>query len=174
MHRGATQPKFIDEWVMCMVNVSPATAKCGTGTGTLKQDVLYTRSWCRRSGKQTLCQSMILFNEWITWFEITAGQQFLCSVIRFPKVEVSSLYLRTSHLAGDSIVLGMFTCSLRAQNWQVWCDAIDGRTRDTGQHICVQLHLIFTVVLISRPIGPWKIIAYVYCFSSIPTDVVFS
>ena len=42
------------------------------------------------------------------------------------------------------------------QNWQVQCDMIDGYSRDTAQHICAKLHLFFTVVLISRPIGSWK------------------
>ena len=62
---------------------------------------------------------------------------------------------RTPHLGGD-YGLGTFTDSLRAQNWQVRCVAIDGHTRDIAQHICAKLHLILTVVLISRPIGPWK------------------
>ena len=54
------------------------------------------------------------------------------------------------------IVLGMFTGSLRAQNWQLRCVAIDGHTRNIPQHICAKLHLMLTVVLISRPIGLWK------------------
>ena len=65
-------------------------------------------------------------------------------------------YSSTPHLAGDSIILGMFTGSLRAQNWQVRCVAFDGNTRDIAQHICAKVHLILIVVLISRPIGPWK------------------
>ena len=52
--------------------------------------------------------------------------------------------------------LGMLTGSLRAQNWQVRCVAIDRHTRDIAQHICAKLHLILTVVLNSRPIGHWK------------------
>ena len=50
----------------------------------------------------------------------------------------------------------MFTGSLRAQNWQVLCVAIDGHAGEIVQHSCAKLHLILTVVLISRPIGPWK------------------
>ena len=33
---------------------------------------------------------------------------------------------------------------------------IDGHSRDIAQHICAKVHLILTVVLISRSIGPWK------------------
>ena len=62
---------------------------------------------------------------------------------------------RTPHLAGDSIVLGMFTGSLCAQNWQVRFVVIGRHTRDIAQHICAK-HLIVTLVLISRPIGPWE------------------
>ena len=68
---------------------------------------------------------------------------------------------RTSYLAGDPTVLGMFTCSLRAQNWPVRSEVNDGHTRGIEQHLCAKRHLIFTVVLISRPMGPWKQIAYV-------------
>ena len=39
---------------------------------------------------------------------------------------------------------------------EVRCVAIDWNTRDIAQHICAKLHPILTVVLISRPIGPWK------------------
>ena len=60
------------------------------------------------------------------------------------------------HIWRETIVLGMFTGSLRAQNWHVLCVAIDGHTRDIAQHICAKMHLNLTVVLISRPIGPWK------------------
>ena len=60
------------------------------------------------------------------------------------------------HIWRETIVLGMFTGSLRAQNWHVRCVAIDGHTRDIVQHICAKFHLSLTVVLISRPIGPWK------------------
>ena len=60
------------------------------------------------------------------------------------------------HIWRETIVLGMVTGSLSAQNWQVRCIAIDGYTRDIAQHICAKLYLILTVVLISRPIGPWK------------------
>ena len=55
------------------------------------------------------------------------------------------------HIWWETIVLGMFTSSLRAQNWQVQCVAIDGHTIDIAQHLCAKLHLILTVVLISRP-----------------------
>ena len=60
------------------------------------------------------------------------------------------------HIWRETIVLDMFTGSLRAQNWQVRCVAIDEHTRDIAQHIYAKLHLILTVVVISRPIGPWK------------------
>ena len=42
---------------------------------------------------------------------------------------------------------------------QVQCVEIDGHTRDITQHICAKLHLILTVVPISRPIGPRKKLA---------------
>ena len=42
---------------------------------------------------------------------------------------------------GRVLFLSMFTCSLRAQNWQVRCYAIDGHTRDTSQYICAKLHM---------------------------------
>ena len=67
----------------------------------------------------------------------------------------------TFHNWQETIVLGMFTGSLHAQNWQVWCVAINGHTRDIVQHICTKLHLILIVVLILRPIGPWKKIALI-------------
>ena len=67
--------------------------------------------------------------------------------------------------------LGMFTGSLRAQNWQVRYVAIDWYTRDIAQHICTRLHPILTVVLISRPIGHEKNslrkIAKIYKFSKL-------
>ena len=50
---------------------------------------------------------------------------------------------------------GIFTGSLRAQNWHMWCIAISRHTKDIAQHICAKLNLILTVVLISRSIGPW-------------------
>ena len=56
----------------------------------------------------------------------------------------------------ETIVLGMFTGSLHALNWQVLYVAIDVHTRDIVQCICAKFHLILTVVLISRPIGPWE------------------
>ena len=59
------------------------------------------------------------------------------------------------HLAGDYF-LGMLTGSLRAQNWQVRCVAIDGHTRDIAQRIYAKLNLILTVDLISLPMRPWK------------------
>ena len=54
------------------------------------------------------------------------------------------------------IVLSRFTASLRTYNWQMRCVAIDEHIRNIAQHICAKLNLILTVVLISRPIGPWK------------------
>ena len=63
---------------------------------------------------------------------------------------------RTPHLVGDSIVLGIFTGSLRAQKWQVRCVATEGHTREIAQHIWAKLHLILAVVLISWPVGAWK------------------
>ena len=60
------------------------------------------------------------------------------------------------HIWRETIVLGMFTGSLCVQNWQMRCVAIDRYTRDIAQQICAKLHLIFTVVLISRQIGFWK------------------
>ena len=63
------------------------------------------------------------------------------------------------HIWQKTIVLGIFTGSLRAQNWQVRCVAIDGLIRDIVQYICTKLHLILTVALILRPIGPWEEIA---------------
>ena len=71
---------------------------------------------------------------------------------------------RTAHLVEYSIVLDTFTSSLRAQNWQVRCIAIDRHSRDIAQHVCAKLHLILTVVLISRPIGLKKKIAIVLFF----------
>ena len=68
----------------------------------------------------------------------------------------------TSHSAGDSIVLGMLTCSLQAQNWWVWHNTINRHTRDTVQHICTKHHLILTVISVSWPTGPWKKIALIY------------
>ena len=65
-----------------------------------------------------------------------------------------SNYSSHSTFGGRLYCLGMFTGSLRTQNWQMRCVAIDGHTRDIAQHICSKLHLILTVVLISRPIGP--------------------
>ena len=59
------------------------------------------------------------------------------------------------HIWRETIVLDMFTGSLSAQNWQVRYVAIYGHTRDIAQHICAKLHLILTVVLISRPIGQY-------------------
>ena len=66
----------------------------------------------------------------------------------------------------------MFAGLLRVQKWQERCVAIDGHTRDIAQHICAKMHLNLTVVLISRPFGPWKKIAlvvlndqYRFCFS---------
>ena len=50
----------------------------------------------------------------------------------------------------------MFAGLLRVQDWQERCVAIDGHTRDIAQHICAKMHLNLTVLLISRPIGPWK------------------
>ena len=67
-----------------------------------------------------------------------------------------SNYSTCSTFGGRLYCLGMFTGSLRAQKWQVLCVAIDGHTRDIVQHICAKLHLILTVVLILRLIGPWK------------------
>ena len=40
------------------------------------------------------------------------------------------------HILQETIVLGMFTGSLCAQNWQVQCVMVDGHTRDIAQHIC--------------------------------------
>ena len=88
-----------------------------------------------------------------------------CSCSVWPRIyheegqHSSSLVLnkgRTPHLARDSIVLGMFTGSLHAQNWQMWCVVIGGHTRDIAQHICAKLHLILTVVLISQQTRPSK------------------
>ena len=66
------------------------------------------------------------------------------------------------HIWQETLVLGMFTGSLRAQNWQEQCVAINEHTRDIAQHICTKVFLIFTVVLISQPIGPWKKIVLIY------------
>ena len=44
-------------------------------------------------------------------------------------------------------------------------DAIDGHTRDTAGHIRAKLRLFFTVVLISRPIGPCKKLPFLTGFS---------
>ena len=60
------------------------------------------------------------------------------------------------HICRETIVLGLFTGSLGAQNWQVRCFAFGGHARDIAQHICAKLRLILTVVLVSRPIGSWK------------------
>ena len=60
------------------------------------------------------------------------------------------------HIWQKTFILGMFMCLLCAQNWQMLCVAIDEHTRNIVQHICTKVHLILTVVLISRPIGPWK------------------
>ena len=65
------------------------------------------------------------------------------------------------HIWRETIVLGMFTGSLRCQNWQVRCVAIEWHTRDITQHIRAKFHLILTVVLISRPIGSWKYITLI-------------
>ena len=67
-----------------------------------------------------------------------------------------SNYCTHSTFRGRLYFLGMFADSQRAQNWQVRCVAIGGHTRGIAQHICANLHLIVTVVLISRPIGPEK------------------
>ena len=57
------------------------------------------------------------------------------------------------HIWLETIVLDMFTGSLRTQNLQVRCVTIDGHIIDIAQHICAKLRLILTVVIISRPIG---------------------
>ena len=63
---------------------------------------------------------------------------------------------RTVPLAGYYIVLGMFTGSLRAQNYQVRCVAIDGYTRDIVQNICAKFHLILTVHSGPESKSSWK------------------
>ena len=132
---------------MCTMKLSWVTAKCGNGAGTLKQDI--QTFMMQAVGKGIECQPInispytLLIRRWI-------------SPALHPSVKINQITARTSYLAGDSIVLGMFKCPLRAQNWQVRCDAIDGHTRDTVQHICTKLHRIITVVSISRPIGTWK------------------
>ena len=62
----------------------------------------------------------------------------------------------THFIFGEGLVLSMLTYSLRTQNGRVPYYSIDGRTRDTVQHICAKCHLSFTVILVSRPIWPWK------------------
>ena len=68
------------------------------------------------------------------------------------------------HIWRESIILRMFTSSLCSQNWQVWCVAIDGNTRDIEQYMRVKLLLILTVVLILWSIGPWKKKIALVCF----------
>lgn len=54
------------------------------------------------------------------------------------------------HTWQETIVVGNFSYSLHAQNWQVRSDTIDRHARNTAQHIWAKLHRIFFVVLISR------------------------
>ena len=67
-----------------------------------------------------------------------------------------SYYSTYSTFGRRDIVLGMFTGSLRTQNWHMRCEEIDGHTRDIAQCICAELRLILTVVLILQLIVPLK------------------
>ena len=81
-------------------------------------------------------------------------RRWILAALLYPSACRNRMTTPTSHLAGDCIVPGMFTCSLRVQNWQLPSDAIEGHTRDIAQHICTDG--IFTLVFIWRPIGSCK------------------
>ena len=124
------KPKFIDEWVMCTLKLSWMTTKLGNVQGLWSRT--YWRSWCRRSGKETRVKR---------WSCSASGSDDsrkwpvcnFCVSDSFPEISRSVLYTITLHIWRETIVLGMFTCSLRTHNWQVRCDAIDGHTRDNAQ-----------------------------------------
>ena len=153
--------KFIYEWVMCTVKLSWVTAKCGNGAGTLMQDVETFEMQAVREA--SVCQPMK-----VSPYILLMRQRI--SAALHPLAKRNLITARFWHLAGASIILGVFTCSLCARNWQMPRDSFDVRTRDTAQHISAKLHLIFTVVLISRQIGPWKKIAYIQLY--VPMNVL--
>ena len=113
--------------------VGDQTLPIENASGACLLQLQYAAEHCHEEGQYLKTTFLLAFSEWRNW--ITA---------------------HTPRLAGDTIVLGMFTGLLSAQNWQVRCVAIDGHTSDIAQHICAKLHLILTVVLFSQPIGPWK------------------
>ena len=116
-------------WMM----VGDETLPIENASGASLLQLQYAAEHCHEEGQYLRTTILVAFSEW-----------------------KNTITARTPHLAGDCIVLGMLTGSLGAQNSRVLCVAIDGHTRDIAQHICAKLHLILTVVLISRQIGPWK------------------
>ena len=97
----------------------------------------------------------------LSWRRTISEDNILCRLFWIKK----SNYSMHSTFGRTLYCFRMFTGSLRTQNWQVRCVVIDGHTRDIAQHICAKLHLILTVVLILRPIGPWKKIVLVVALS---------
>ena len=115
-----------------------------------------TRARCVTSAHATTCSTAVDVTDESFTVHITHSSMNFCCIaplcIKKPNYSVHFTFM----------VLCMFTFSLRAHNWQVRCDTIEGLTTDIVQHICAKLQLSFTIVLISRPIGPFKKIAYVY------------
>ena len=84
------QPKFIVERLVCKVKLSWVLAKCGSVTGTWKQNVqtfMMHAVW-----EECECHSMILFSESIRRIEEIVGSQFLCWVIHFLKMFRLAIY----------------------------------------------------------------------------------
>ena len=96
MRKGAMQPTFIDECVMCLLKVSWVKAKCGNGAGTIKQD----RTDVHDAGDHG--RKLVPTDDLVQRMEqaIRGNSRFTISVLSdsFPEISSSLLYSIVSEI----------------------------------------------------------------------------
>ena len=106
----------------------------------------------QRKRLRILFVAAVVCGQALSWKRISSwGQQFSSLFLN------EGIELQTHSTFGGRLYCFMHVYGLITRSeLKVRCVAIDGHTRDIAQHICAKMHLNLTVVLISRPIGPWK------------------